>query len=49
MKVISNSDYDSVKRLLRGISQRKGVSVREDNAARLAQLLLRKWSKNDTK
>ena len=49
MNVISNSDYITAKRLLRGIAQTKGRSVREDNAARQAQLLLRKWSKNDKK
>lgn len=47
MKPISNADYAAVIRLLTHLSQRKGNSVRENEDARKARLLVKKLKKNE--
>lgn len=42
---ISNSDYHTARRLLRHLSTTKGTTLREENAARQAGQLLRKWDR----
>ena len=42
---ISNSDYHTARRLLRHLSTTKGSTLREENAARQAGQLLRKWER----
>jgi len=49
MKAISNTDYSTTRRLLRHLAGRKASTIREGNASREAQLLLRKWDKKDGK
>lgn len=49
MKTISNSDYHLAKRLLCHLYQRKGNTLREHNASRMAGRLLHKWDKNEKK
>lgn len=48
MKQLSNTDYTIARRLLRHLAERKGGDIRECNASRQAQLLLRKWAKKET-
>ena len=47
MKQISNADYSSVLRLLDHLSRRKGTTVRENEDARKAALLIRKFKRKD--
>lgn len=47
MKQISNSDYSSVLRLLDSLSRRKGTSIRENEDARKAGLLVKKLRRKD--
>jgi len=44
---ISNSDYHTARRLLRHLATTKGQTLREENAARQAGQLLRKWERKD--
>lgn len=46
MKQLSNSDYDSVLRLLRHLARTKGDSIRDSEAARKAGLMVKKLERN---
>lgn len=49
MKLISNSDFYSILRLLYALSRTKGDTVREKENARKAALLHKKLSKREAK
>lgn len=47
MKSISNADYRNVQQLLRNLAGRRADNLRDCNASRRAQRLLRKWERKD--
>jgi len=49
MKQIANNDYATLLKLLPVLKGVKGTSLRDDNVLRQVRIILKKWSKKNSK